>query len=98
MAMYKYISRFRRDNPEEAGELKRSRLIKWRREPSISKTNRPTQLDRARRLGYKSKQGISVFRVKVSRGARRKHRYEDRGEATRLFSGSGRFFDKQGPE
>jgi large subunit ribosomal protein L15e len=47
----------------------------WRREMTVQKIERPTRLDRARSLGYKAKQGISMVRVKVRRGALRKSRY-----------------------
>jgi large subunit ribosomal protein L15e len=54
-------------------ELKK-RAIVWRKEPTIHKINRPSRLDRARRLGYKAKQGIIVIRTKVGRGGMRKQR------------------------
>lgn len=57
------------------GELRQERLIGWRREGAVQRIERPTRLDRARALGYKAKQGITVVRVKVRRGGRRKSRY-----------------------
>ena len=57
------------------GELRQERLVEWRREETVQKIERPTRLDRARALGYKAKQGITVVRVKVRRGGRRKSRY-----------------------
>src|SRR5215211_8876489 len=54
-------------------ELK-SRAIGWRKELSIHRTNKPSRLDRARRLGYKAKQGIVVIRSRVRRGGMRKQR------------------------
>lgn len=72
--MYKYISQFRKNHKEESNELKRQRLIKWRKETSVIKIKRPTNLTRARSLGYKPKQGIVLVRSKTSRGARRKSR------------------------
>ncbi len=54
--------------------LMRELLIKWRREPSVVRIEKPTRLDRARRLGYKAKQGFVVVRVKVRRGGARKPR------------------------
>ncbi|HEY6950355.1 MAG TPA: 50S ribosomal protein L15e [Nitrososphaeraceae archaeon] len=54
-------------------ELKK-RAIVWRKEPTIHRINRPSRLDRARRLGYKAKQGIIVIRTKVGRGGMRKQR------------------------
>ena len=45
-------------------ELK-SKAVLWRAEPAIIKIPRPSRLDRARRLGYKAKQGIIVVRFNV---------------------------------
>ncbi|MEW5840503.1 50S ribosomal protein L15e [Nitrososphaera sp.] len=54
-------------------ELK-SKAIAWRAEPTINRIERPSRLDRARRLGYKAKQGIAVVRIRVGRGGMRKQR------------------------
>ena len=54
-------------------ELK-SKAIAWRAEQTISRIDRPSRLDRARRLGYKAKQGIVVVRIRVGRGGMRKQR------------------------
>src|SRR5918911_2895852 len=54
-------------------ELK-SKAISWRAEPTIHRIRRPSRLDRARRLGYKAKQGIIVVRARVGRGGMRKQR------------------------
>ncbi len=56
------------------GQLMRQRLIRWRRGPSIVRVDRPTRLDRARRLGYKAKQGIVVVRVRLLRGPMNRRR------------------------
>src|ERR687886_3070551 len=56
-----------------ASELK-SKAILWRTEPTIHRIRRPSRLDRARRLGYKAKQGIIVVRARVGRGGMRKQR------------------------
>jgi large subunit ribosomal protein L15e len=55
-------------------ELMRQRLIEWRRQPAITRVEKPTRLDRARKLGYKAKQGFVVVRVRVRRGGLRKQR------------------------
>jgi len=49
-------------------ELMQQRAIEWRRQPTIVRVERPTRLDRARKLGYKAKQGFVVARVRVRRG------------------------------
>ncbi|MEM4649883.1 MAG: 50S ribosomal protein L15e, partial [Candidatus Bathyarchaeia archaeon] len=54
--------------------LMRELLVKWRREPSVVRIEKPTRLDKARKLGYKAKQGFIIVRVKVRRGGARKPR------------------------
>ena len=58
-----------RENDPESKELTWERLIKWRREHTVMRVERPTRLDRARRLGYKAKQGYIIARVKTRRGS-----------------------------
>jgi large subunit ribosomal protein L15e len=72
---YKYIAEAWA-TPEKSfvDELMRQRLIEWRRQPTIFRIERPTRLDRARKLGYKGKQGFIVARVRVRRGGLRKQR------------------------
>ena len=53
-------------------ELQRQRLVQWRKEGTIKKIDRPTDTQRARRLGYKAKQGFVVVRVKVPKGRRKR--------------------------
>jgi large subunit ribosomal protein L15e len=48
--------------------------IKWRREPSIVRIERPSRLDKARRLGYKAKQGYVMTRIRLRRSGARKTR------------------------
>jgi large subunit ribosomal protein L15e len=54
--------------------LMRQRAIRWRRQPAIVRVEKPTRIDRARRLGYKAKKGFVVVRARVRRGGRRKPR------------------------
>lgn len=73
--MYRHLQQaWRRPRDSYVEELMRQRVIRWRRQPSIVRVDRPTRLDRARRLGYKAKKGFVVVRVKVRRGGRRKPR------------------------
>jgi len=65
---------WRRPGDSYVEELMRQRVIRWRRQPSIVRIDRPTRLDRARRLGYKAKKGFVIVRVKIRRGGRRKPR------------------------
>jgi ribosomal protein L15E len=38
----------------------------------IHRASRPSRPDKARRLGYKAKQGYVIYRVRVRRGGRKK--------------------------
>ena len=72
---YKYIAKAWA-KPEESfvKELMRQRLIEWRKQSAIVRIEKPTRIDRARRLGYKAKQGFVIARVRVRRGGLRKKR------------------------
>jgi large subunit ribosomal protein L15e len=50
------------------------RMIKWRKENSIVRVEKPLRLDRARALGYKAKKGVVVVRVRVKRGGHKRTR------------------------
>ncbi|MBI4393806.1 MAG: 50S ribosomal protein L15e [Euryarchaeota archaeon] len=52
------------------------RLVEWRRQPVVTRVERPTRLDRARALGYKAKQGYVMVRTRVRRGSLRKKRHQ----------------------
>jgi large subunit ribosomal protein L15e len=72
---YKYIAE-EWAKPEKTflEELMRQRLIQWRKEHTVTRLERPTRLDRARKLGYKAKQGFVIARARVRRGGMRKPR------------------------
>ena len=55
-------------------ELMRQRLVQWRKQPTVLRIEHPTRLDRARKLGYKAKQGFVMVRVRVRRGSMHKLR------------------------
>ncbi|MCV0373142.1 MAG: 50S ribosomal protein L15e [Nitrosarchaeum sp.] len=52
----------------------RERIVGWRKENAITRIDKPSRLQRARRLGYKAKQGIVVVRMRVGTGGMRKQR------------------------
>ena len=58
---------------ENSAEL-RERAISWRKEDAVTRIERPSRLLRARRLGYKAKQGIIVIRMRVGTGGMRRQR------------------------
>jgi len=72
---YKYIAE-EWANPEKSfvEELMRQRLIEWRQQHTVTRIEKPTRLDRARKLGYKAKQGFIMVRVRVRRGGMHKLR------------------------
>ncbi len=73
--MYYYMAMaWKRPYEGEHAQLMKQRLIEWRRQPSIVRVEKPTRIDRARRLGYKAKQGFVIVRVRVRKGGLRKPR------------------------
>jgi large subunit ribosomal protein L15e len=52
--------------------LLRVRCWEYRQLPGIVRLTRPSRPDKARRMGFKAKQGYVVYRVRVRRGGRKK--------------------------
>lgn len=72
---YKYVAKaWKRPEASFVKDLMWQRLIEWRKQHAIIRVERPTRLDRARKLGYKAKQGFVVARVRVRRGGLSKTR------------------------
>jgi len=72
---YKHIAKaWKKPETSFVEELMRQRAIEWRKQPTVHRIERPTRLDRARKLGYKAKQGFVIARVRVRRGGLRKIR------------------------
>lgn len=59
-----------KENPMEL----RQKAVIWRNENAITRVEKPSRIARARRLGYKAKQGIVVIRMRVGTGGMRKQR------------------------
>ena len=77
MGMYKYIREaWKNPGKSYVGDLLKVRMIKWRREPVVTRVERPTRLDRARSLGYQAKQGYVIVRVRVRKGGRKRPRWK----------------------
>ncbi|CAI5474385.1 unnamed protein product [Closterium sp. Yama58-4] len=73
MGAYKYVSElWKKKQSDVMRFLLRVRCWEYRQLPSIIRVSRPTRPDKARRLGYKAKQGYVVYRVRVRRGGRKK--------------------------
>ena len=58
---------------DNSAEL-REKAILWRKQNAIIRIAKPSRISRARRLGYKAKQGIVVVRMRVGTGGMRKQR------------------------
>ena len=52
----------------------RSRVVLWRIQNAVTRIDKPSRILRARRLGYKAKQGIIVIRMRVGTGGMRRQR------------------------
>lgn len=72
MGNYNHIAEtFQREYKERDGNLK-ARIVQWRKEQSVERADKPTNLARARSLGYKAKQGVIILRVRVRKGLKRR--------------------------
>ncbi len=69
MGVAAYLKKLFRSHDKD---LERSRVVKWSKEPSIVRVERPTNIYRARQLGYKAIQGMIVVRVRVKKGMRKR--------------------------
>jgi len=72
MGMYKYIKETFEAEYKARSAIYRKRITEWRKLGTVARIDRPTNLSRARQLGYKAKQGIYMARVAVGRGSRKR--------------------------
>lgn len=70
MGAYKYIAQTLQKQYKERDAVFRQKVIGWRKGPAMEKVERPANIARARRLGYKAKQGYIVVRCRVDKGRR----------------------------
>ncbi len=91
MGAYQHMKKSFISEYKERSEAYRSRLIKWNGESPIVRIQKPTNIARAREIGYKAKQGIIVARVAVLGG--RKKRVTPGGG--RKPSKAGRYFTRE---
>ena len=92
--MYKHLATLWKKPSEGLGEIQKVRLVQWRSELVVTRTEKPTRIDRARSLGYKAKQGFVVSRVRVNRGGRKTPQVAGGRRPMR----SGRFFTLNKPK
>ena len=69
MGAYSYIQKTMQKEYASRDDNYKKRLVQMRREPVVTRLEKPTNLARARTLGYKAKQGFVVARVRVNRGS-----------------------------
>uniref|UniRef100_A0A6B2LIU1 Ribosomal protein L15 n=1 Tax=Arcella intermedia TaxID=1963864 RepID=A0A6B2LIU1_9EUKA len=73
MGAYKYLSELWRKKQSDAMRfLLRIRSWQYRQLPRLFRCTRSSRPDKARRLGYKKKQGFVIYRVRVTRGCRKR--------------------------
>ncbi|BGO99158.1 60S ribosomal protein L15 [Rhodotorula toruloides] len=73
MGAYKYLTELqKRKQSDVLRFLLRVRCWEYRQLNVIHRASRPSRPDKARRLGYKAKQGFVVYRVRVRRGNRKR--------------------------
>jgi large subunit ribosomal protein L15e len=88
MNAYKHmIKSFQQDYKERSPAL-RLRMVSWRKDSPVERIEKPTNIARARSLGYKAKQGVLVARVRVDRGLSKRRKIK----AGRKPSKSGMFY------
>jgi large subunit ribosomal protein L15e len=73
MGAYKYLEElWKKKQSDLMRFVLRMRAWEYRQLTAIHKCNRPSRPEKARKLGYKRKQGYVIYRVRVRRGGRKK--------------------------
>jgi len=73
MGAYKYLEElWKKKQSDVLRFLLRVRCWEYRQLSSVHRITRPTRPDKARRLGYKAKQGFVLYRARVRRGGRKR--------------------------
>merc|ERR1712212_821686 len=73
MGAYKYMQEiYRKKQSDVMRFLLRVRCWQYRQLSALHRAPRPTRPEKARRLGYKNKQGFVVYRIRVRRGGRKR--------------------------
>mmetsp|Transcript_40146 Transcript_40146/g.111551 ORF Transcript_40146/g.111551 Transcript_40146/m.111551 type:complete len:206 (-) Transcript_40146:217-834(-) len=73
MGAYKYLEELQKKKQSDVMRfLLRVRAWEYRQLPKIVRCTKPSRPDKARRVGYKAKQGYVVYRVAVRRGGRKR--------------------------
>ncbi|KAG8034232.1 hypothetical protein G9C98_001317, partial [Cotesia typhae] len=73
MGAYNYITElYRKKQSDVMRFLLRVRCWQYRQLTKLHRAPRPSRPDKARRLGYKAKQGFVIYRIRVRRGGRKR--------------------------
>lgn len=73
MGAYKYLEEiWKKKQSDVMRFVLRLRCWEYRQLPTIHRCTRPSRPEKARKLGYKAKQGYVVYRIRVRRGGRKK--------------------------
>merc|ERR1712096_515592 len=73
MGAYKYMQEiYRKKQSDVMRFLLRVRAWEFRQLNKLTRCPRPTRPEKARRLGYKAKQGYCVYRLSMRRGGRKR--------------------------
>lgn len=73
MGAYKYLEEiWKKKQSDVMRFVLRLRTWEYRQLPTICRCTRPSRPEKARKLGYKAKQGFVVYRIRVRRGGRKK--------------------------
>lgn len=59
---------------ESFKKTEKQRQIEYRKSEAVTKLEKPTRIDKARRLGYKAKKGFIIARVRLKRGGHKRSR------------------------
>lgn len=73
MGAYKYLEELQRKKQSDVSRfLYRVRCWEYRQKNVVHRASQPSRPEKARKLGYKAKQGFVIFRIRVRRGGRKK--------------------------
>mmetsp|Transcript_7244 Transcript_7244/g.7954 ORF Transcript_7244/g.7954 Transcript_7244/m.7954 type:complete len:210 (-) Transcript_7244:51-680(-) len=73
MGAYKYMCElWRKKQSDSMRYVLRFRAWEYRQRKSMHKCVRPSRTDKAHRLGYKTKPGFLVYRIRIRKGGRRR--------------------------
>lgn len=80
---YKHIKETFEKEYVARSPIYRERLTKWGKESTVVRVEKPTNLQRARNIGYKAKQGYVVVRVRMGKGRSKRIKMRKGGKPRR---------------